>query len=185
MESARFTLSLRMLNGNMFNFDRPQDAVYDIELVAEMLGKKCRFGDHIRHHFSVAEHCVNAARLYPRNPKGALMHDSPEFIVDDVVTPLKRRFTGFDEIEDRVATDMEKRFNFIMPDKGTFKLVDTLLFHQEEAALYDDVDPIYNIEIPIECWEPKKAAQAFLDAYYSFPSERYTPTFQDFPGNCL
>ena len=167
MESSRFTGQFRMLNGQLFDFQNPHTAKYDIELVATMLGKKCRFGDHIQRHYSVAEHCYHASNIYVRNPKGALMHDAPEFVMGDLVTPLKRHVGGFKEIEDNILRDMELRFKFVTPDEMTFKLVDTLLFHQEEVALNPDVVPTYDIMVDFKFWDAQTATRMFLDRYYA------------------
>ena len=166
MESSRLSGSFRMINGNLFDFQNPKNAVYDIELVATMLGKKCRFGDHIPVHYSVAEHSYHASKLYLRNPKGALMHDAPEFVMGDLITPIKRHTRGFKEIETAIIRDMEHRFDFVEPDELTFKLVDTLLFHQEEVALYPGVESIYNINIDFNFWDAQTAAHKFLERYH-------------------
>jgi hypothetical protein len=164
-----------MMNNHIFDFAKPETAIYDIEFVAEMLGKKCRFGDHVVHHYSVAEHCCHAHDLYPRNRKGALLHDAPEFVMGDLITPLKRDADSFKATEHRIMRDMEYRFAFEEPDEMTFKLVDNLLFHQEETFLYPDIERVYDIDIPFALWSPEKAAQEFLDRFYKCSVTRYAP----------
>jgi len=158
-----------MINGKMFDFARPDLAEYTIEDVARVLAKKGRFGDHTEDFLSIAEHCCRAHDLYPRNRKGALMHDAPEFVMGDLITPLKVDCQTFKATEALVMADMEFRFEFKEPDALTFKLVDTILFHQEETFLYRkfNAEKVYDFNVPIECWSPEKAEAEFLDRFFS------------------
>ena len=152
---------IRMINGNVFYFEDPKAAEYTIQDVAEVLGKKQRFGDHARVKYSVAEHLFHASYLYAHNRKVALMHDAPEWLVGDQLTPIKKRIQGFDELEELVEVDMARRFGYTPCHDPVFKVVDNILFQCEHSALFSQ-PKVYDIEIPFKFWGPEEAAEAFL-----------------------
>ena len=59
---------------------------------------------------------------------------------------------------------MARRFDFIIPDPDTFKVVDNILFQTEQVYLFD-TPKIYNIDINFRSWGWKEASQKFLERY--------------------
>ena len=155
---------IRMINRRVLYFDKLTEAEYTIEDVATVLGRIQRFGNHAPKPYSVAEHLVHASNLYARNPKGALMHDAPEWLLGDLATPVKKRTSGFSELEDEVEADMARRFNYTPCHDPVFKVVDNILFQCEHAALFEQPE-VYNIEIPFQFWKPKAAKKEFLKRF--------------------
>lgn len=157
---------LRMINKNIYYFETPEKAIYTIEDVACVLGRKQRFNDHAPKVYSIAEHCVHAANLYSANRKGALMHDAPEFIMGDLITPIKQRVDGYKELEETVENDMARRFGYTPVDRTTFKVIDNVLYQVENSFLFD-LPSVYDIEVPISCWGAEEAAEEFLKCFHS------------------
>lgn len=155
---------MRMANNEIMFLDNIQDAKYDIEVVANVLGRVQRFNNHPTKKMSVAEHCIHASYLYPLNPKGALFHDGAEFITGDIPTPVKAHCNGIKQLEEKILKDMARRFDFIIPDPDTFKVVDNILFQTEQVYLFD-TPKIYNIDINFRSWGWKEASQKFLERY--------------------
>jgi hypothetical protein len=66
----------------------------------------CRANGHIRHFYSVAQHCLNCAReAQARGHSDAiqlacLLHDASEAYISDITRPVKRSLPQYTEIED-------------------------------------------------------------------------------------
>lgn len=155
---------MRLINGSIYLFDEPHKAIYSIEDVALVLGRKQRFNDHSPKVYSIAEHCYHAANLYAANRKGALMHDAPEFIVGDLITPIKQRVEGYKAIEHAVEDDMARRFGYTPVDPSTFKVIDNVLYQVEHCMLFN-LPKVYDIEVPVQNWPPEEAARKFLELF--------------------
>jgi uncharacterized protein len=69
----------------------PKPESIDFEDIAFSLSRLCRFNGHLKHWFSVAEHCCLVSRLVPpRLALTGLLHDAAEAYCGDIVTPIKR-----------------------------------------------------------------------------------------------
>lgn len=83
------------LSGLRFDFDEPSSDQVDLDDIAVALGNTCRWGGHVRHFYSVAEHAVLVAGLvtYAGGDAwlalAALHHDDHEAYIGDWPTPLK------------------------------------------------------------------------------------------------
>ena len=74
--------------------------VEDIHIVdiARPLERICRYGGHVKEHYSVAQHCVHVATMARGNPnriRQALLHDAAEAYLGDMVSPLKEQLEVF------------------------------------------------------------------------------------------
>src|SRR5215217_5777345 len=82
-------------SGIRFDLDAPTAAMVSVDDIAVALGNTCRFGGHSRHFYSVAEHAMLVRYLVrkggetPAVQLAALHHDSHEYVLGDVPTPLK------------------------------------------------------------------------------------------------
>ncbi len=96
-------------SGQRFDFVNPTVEMLDIEDIAAALSKICRFGGHGRYFYSVAEHCVNVARLtkcFGGDPLSGLLHDAQEAYIGDVPTPLKALLPSYREIEAKIVAQI-------------------------------------------------------------------------------
>ena len=77
--------------------------------IAHALSLTTRANGHIRHFYSVAQHCVNCALeakacgLSVRAQRAALLHDASECYLADVPRPVKHRLSGYAEAEETVT----------------------------------------------------------------------------------
>lgn len=102
----------------------PKLRAIDPQEIAHALGMMCRFNGHIPFHYSVAEHSLHVSRLaeklmrekdHPRSPisqeeirlvsLAALLHDASEYVLADVVAPVKWMW---DQDGDRGYRDLER-----------------------------------------------------------------------------
>jgi 5'-nucleotidase len=90
--------------GLLFDYADPQPHQVCLEDIAHALSLSCRFGGHVSHFYSVAQHALLvcdlvglANPLHPRLPElqlAALHHDSHEAYIGDIPTPMKRALHG-------------------------------------------------------------------------------------------
>lgn|SRR6185312_4619791 len=84
-----------------------------IEDIAHALSNVCRFGGHVRTFYSVAQHCVLAARYVDGDlalKRWALLHDASEAYLGDMVKPLKNTMHAFEEVERNVMEVIARKF---------------------------------------------------------------------------
>ena len=89
----------RMLSGRRLDLLEPSPLDIEIEDIAHGLARVARWNGQTKgaHAFSVAQHCVLVERLsFEINPRisrevrlMALLHDAPEYVVGDLISPFK------------------------------------------------------------------------------------------------
>ncbi|HWU25684.1 MAG TPA: HD family hydrolase [Rhizomicrobium sp.] len=111
----------RMLSGRRLDLLDPSPLDIEIEDIAHGLARVARWNGQTRgeHAFSVAQHCVLVERLvadlYPRLDRmgrlAALLHDAPEYVVGDLISPFKAA-VGIDykDFENRLLAAIHIRF---------------------------------------------------------------------------
>lgn len=86
---------IRTYTGHIVFVDQPeqaeaQDAIH-IKDIAWALAHTCRFGGHTNEFYSVGQHCCIVSDLVGGiYALRALVHDAPEYVMGDLVGPLKR-----------------------------------------------------------------------------------------------
>lgn len=155
----------------------PHPSEVCIEDIAHALSNMCRFAGHVRHFYSVAEHCVRVSWLAPSHDRmialAGLLHDATEAYVVDVPRPLKRFLPGYNEIEARVARCIEVAFDLEtgILDHPSVKRWDEVLLAteardlmggQSAGAWHLRAGPLDEV---IEPWSPQGARMAFLNRF--------------------
>lgn len=111
----------RMLSGRRLDLLDPTPMDIEIEDIAHGLAFVARwngqtFGDFA---YSVAEHSLLVEDLFARmNPKApakwrlaALLHDAPEYVIGDMISPVKSAVgPGYEELDDRLMAAIHIRF---------------------------------------------------------------------------
>jgi 5'-deoxynucleotidase YfbR-like HD superfamily hydrolase len=111
----------KMLSGRRLDLLDPTPVDIEIEDIAHGLSFVARWngqtlGDHP---YSVAEHSLLVerihARLAPRAPAkwrlAALLHDGPEYVIGDMISPVKAAIgPGYDALDKRLAAAIHLRF---------------------------------------------------------------------------
>jgi len=110
-----------MLSGRRLDLLDPTPVDIEIEDIAHGLSFVARWngqtlGDYA---YSVAEHSLLVERLFSRiNPKvsakwklAALLHDAPEYVIGDMISPVKTAVgPGYDELDKRLTAAIHIRF---------------------------------------------------------------------------
>lgn len=140
----------RMLSGRRLDLLAPDPADVAIEDIAHGLARVARWNGQTAgpHAFSVAQHCVLVCAIvdalaadWPRQWRlAALLHDAPEYVVGDLISPFKAAI-GFDykAFELRLLAAIHRRFGLpeALPEDvaATIKLADRIAAHGEASQL--------------------------------------------------
>jgi len=161
--------------GYIFDLLQPRAAAIEIETIARVLSRKCRFGGHSVPFYSVAQHsCFVAYLVEPKELKlPALLHDAHEVYsgFGDVLRPAKRLaanrgFVILGDIERKIDIELGERFGF-----------DYQLLHSEWVK-YADAVALATEARDVMCkppqpWEelpppyPKRLLPLSMDASYT------------------
>ncbi len=111
----------RMLSGRRLDLLDPTPVDVEIEDIAHGLAFVARWNGQTRgdYAYSVAEHSLLVETLYSRiDPKAptkwrlaALLHDAPEYVIGDMISPVKAAVgTGYGALDDRLTAAIHIRF---------------------------------------------------------------------------
>lgn len=147
----------RMLSGRRLDLLDPSPLDVEIEDIAHGLARVARWNGQTvgNHAFSVAEHCLVvedlAVRLEPHlSPQwrlAVLLHDAPEYVIGDMISPFKTVMGGnYREVERRLQAAIHLRFSLPAelpgPIKTLVKKADTIsaYFEAVELAGFDEAE---------------------------------------------
>jgi 5'-deoxynucleotidase YfbR-like HD superfamily hydrolase len=133
----------RMLSGRRLNLLDPSPLDVELEDIAHGLARVARWNGQTKgpHIFSVAQHCLLVealARLrVPRLDSGArlavLLHDAPEYVVGDMISPFKAVIGGdYKAVELRLLTAIHRRFG--LPPEASPEIKALIKFADSGAA---------------------------------------------------
>jgi 5'-deoxynucleotidase YfbR-like HD superfamily hydrolase len=111
----------RMLSGRRLDLLDPSPLDIEIEDIAHGLARVARWNGQTRgpHAFSVAQHSVLVEHFVslqwdaatPADLLGALLHDAPEYVIGDMISPFKTALgVDYRQFEDRLAAAIRLRF---------------------------------------------------------------------------
>ncbi len=111
----------RMLSGRRLDLLNPAPLDIEIEDIAHGLSFVARWNGQTigEHPYSVAEHSLLVealfSRLFPKAPAkwqlAALLHDAPEYVIGDMISPVKASVgPGYKELDDRLTAAVHLRF---------------------------------------------------------------------------
>jgi 5'-deoxynucleotidase YfbR-like HD superfamily hydrolase len=173
-----FTLA----SGRRFRpFDpRPEDI--EVEDIALALSNICRFSGHCHRFYSVAEHSVHCSEVVPPEfAFAALMHDTTEAYVGDMIRPIKKFDPIFSEIEELVWGAICEKYRLPLELPSIVKWADDAVLKAEARDLlvpfgepkFDQikVDPpdglhIWRPDLNIAPWSPDIACERFLARFH-------------------
>jgi 5'-nucleotidase len=136
----------RMLSGRRLDLLDPSPLDIEIEDIAHGLARVARWngqtsGSHI---FSVAQHCLLVETLAHARAPGldrsrrlaVLLHDAPEYVIGDMISPFKAVIgDAYKGIERRLLTAIHRRFG--LPAKSPADLEKLIKTADREAAFLE------------------------------------------------
>jgi 5'-deoxynucleotidase YfbR-like HD superfamily hydrolase len=111
----------RMLSGRRLDLLDPSPLDIEIDDIAHGLARVARWNGQTRgeHAFSVAQHSVLVEAFFsvmsdgatPADQLGALLHDAPEYVIGDMISPFKAVLGGdYKKVEHRLEGAIRLRF---------------------------------------------------------------------------
>ena len=180
----------RMLSGRRLDLLNPSPMDVEIIDIAHGLARVSRWNGQTKGKFplSVAQHSVLVERLVTRNSPNldrrwrlaALLHDAPEYVIGDMITPFKYALGGiYRDIESRLEEAVHIRFGLPaqLPDtiNRTIKRADQMAAWLEATQLagFSQADAKKIFKRPrntpdtmrIRPTSPEKAAEAFMKRF--------------------
>jgi 5'-deoxynucleotidase YfbR-like HD superfamily hydrolase len=126
MSGARQAAGLRawqrMLSGRRLDLLDPSPIDVELSDIAHGLARVARWNGqtHGEHAFSVAQHSLNVEQIFRLNNPGctaeacqmALLHDAPEYVIGDMISPFKAVVGGgYKSVELRLEAAIHLRFS--------------------------------------------------------------------------
>ena len=140
----------RMLSGRRLDLLNPSPMDIEIEDIAHGLSFVARWNGQTfgKFPYSVAEHSVFVEKLFFKiNPQidpkwrlAALLHDAPEYVIGDMISPVKSSVgQGYSDMDERLTAAIHQRFGLPskIPNviKKQIKRADTASSHAEAIQL--------------------------------------------------
>lgn len=134
----------RMLSGRRLDLLDPSPLDIEIEDIAHGLARVARWNGQTtgENAFSVAQHCIVVEEIVahirpdvePRWRLAALLHDAPEYVIGDMISPFKAALgVDYRTFEDRLETAIHVRFG--LPAK-TPPLIKKLIKQADRACAF-------------------------------------------------
>lgn len=150
----------------------PED-IY-IEDIAHALSLICRYGGHVDHFYSVAEHCVLMSNTMEGDDAlWALLHDASEAYVGDMVRPLKHQMPEYMAAEEKVIAAVAKAFD-LPTDMYSAAVIDAdnrILLDERAALMKNKIAGDWNVDgmeplgVEIRGYFPLSAERLFLQRF--------------------
>lgn len=157
---------IRTYTGIYMNVFEPTLEMICIEDIAHALSMQCRFGGHLPHFYSVAQHCVHSVdESTKENALQTLMHDASEAYLMDIPRPIKNRLSNYKEIENNLMLKIAEKFGFEYPLHEQTKTIDENMLIWEWNSIMLDANCNYPIN---KCWDSAFAKKMFLGYYNQY-----------------
>lgn len=121
----------------------------DIIDIAHALSLMCRANGHIKHFYSVAQHCLNCSReaeargLSEEIRLACLLHDASEAYISDITRPIKRSLPQYLEFEEALQNQIYDKFGLSHLTEEDFLQVKEI----DDCLLYYELLELMNEEI--------------------------------------
>lgn len=155
-------------DGRWFHPLNPSADEVFIEDIALSLSRTIRYNGLSDRIINVAQHSCNASWIAdvmgysPETQLAMLMHDAAEYIVGDMIRPIKMECPGFQDMEDAVMAVIIERFNLPVITNELMKYFDNLALAWEKRDLFDQSRPWPGLpDVPEWCPTMKSWSHAY------------------------
>jgi hypothetical protein len=164
---------IQTYTGRRFTPTNPNPSAIVIQDIARALSMQCRFSGHLKHFYSVAQHCVLVSYICDAaDAKWGLLHDATEAYLIDLPAPLKRsgQFDNFKKVEDKLMKAICTRFKLPFEEPPSVKKADVQLLVTEARDLMvnkrnDWECKVEPLPFKIEAWSPDQAEDNFMKRF--------------------
>ncbi|WP_295811833.1 HD family hydrolase [uncultured Nitratireductor sp.] len=188
----------RMLSGRRLDLLDPSPLDVEIIDIAHGLARVARWNGQTKgdHAYSVAQHSLLVEQIFckitrdvtPECSMAALLHDAPEYVIGDMISPFKATLgDDYKSVEKRLQRAIHQRFTLApnLPEKlkKAIKRADQIAAFYEATQLagFDVTEAAKFFGRPrglppegltLEPQPPKLAQEAFLDRFATIEQER-------------
>ncbi len=183
----------RMLSGRRLDLLDPSPLDVEIEDIAHGLARVARWNGQTSgiHGYSVAQHSLAVEAILRRIEPGygrielltALLHDAPEYVIGDMISPFKSVLgPGYKSVDERLTIAVHRRFSLPATTsaalKKKIKQADMISAYHEAVRLagftVDEAGKLFGqpgnldeafVERWFEPWPTQMAQQLFLDRF--------------------
>lgn len=156
----------RMLSGRKLDLLNPDPQDIEAIDIAHGLARIARWNGQTqgKHVFSVAQHSllVEAIGLYanphltPSDRLVLLLHDSPEYVIGDIISPFKAVVgEAYKDVEKRLLKAIHRRFS--LPEEPSFELK-TLIKQADRQAAFCEATTLAGFD--------QQEAESFFEPFY-------------------
>jgi len=133
-----------------------RESMVRFEDVAHSLAMQCRYLGHVRHFYSVAEHCTLVSIVAEHFgedmlvQKACLLHDAHEAYVGDFPSPFKEAVPGLKLFERSIEAAVRDAFDLPPDDDPIWRQVktyDIMALHKEASMLFEETPAWVDAEI--------------------------------------
>ena len=160
---------IQTFTGKMFDLLNPTPEMVDIEDIAHSLAGTYRYNNHTRVPYSVAQHSLFVMKLcQPKDYLCALLHDSPEAYIGDVVGPLKAQLPYLRIIEQTIWAVVCQKFAIPVHIPESVLLADKVALATEKRDLmahdlhWEFLTGVEPSSIQINPWPFEEVKRRFL-----------------------
>lgn len=117
---------IRTVSGRYIDVFNPDEDAIDIMDIAHSLSQTARFGGHLPHFYSVAQHSIFCAGVgcNPKESLTLLLHDATEAYLGDMPSPIKYRLPDYKALEDNLHQVICNKFGLEYPYNESIKIID-------------------------------------------------------------
>lgn len=161
-------------SGKLFSVIHPETDSIDVVDIAHALSLLCRGNGHVKHFYSVGQHCINCARLakargYSYEVQFAcLLHDASEAYMSDVIRPLKKDLPYYQEIEHKLLTVIFEKYGIkeYLTDNRVKQIDDDLCHYDLRNLMNVNIEVGYLEYIPdISFRNPMDVEKEYLEVF--------------------
>jgi 5'-deoxynucleotidase YfbR-like HD superfamily hydrolase len=178
-----------MLSGRRLDLLDPSPLDIEIEDIAHGLARVARWNGQTtgEHAFSVAQHSIVVEELVARLKPGieprwrltALLHDAPEYVIGDMISPFKAALgLDYKAFEERLESAVHIRFG--LPPRTPAEIKRLIKSADRISAYFEAVDlagfsiaeagplfgrPPKDVRLKLEAWPSSLAQERFLERF--------------------
>lgn len=164
--------------GSHFVPVKPEADRIQITDIAHALSLICRGNGHVKHFFSVGQHCINCAkeavaRKYSKRVcLACLLHDAGEAYMSDVPRPLKKYIPEYKRYEDKILEVIYEKYlggNLTKEEGRLVKLIDDDMLYFDLRELLHETSNRKEPEMQSSfslCFEPfEQVEKEYLEMF--------------------
>lgn len=177
-KEAPGTSHIWTLSGEEMFPTKPESKKIHIRDVAHTLSMICRFNGHLKEFYSVGEHSLLVETLLylrghpPRIRLLGLTHDVTEYLVGDIISPIKKLVPKVKDLEEEIAPTLFQGLGIPKPTESEMEPVheadrDVMMFEKIELLHPNSHHTVTNVPegLHIVPYPPKLAAEPFVQRY--------------------